>query len=179
MHSLLLMEACVGPKAKRERMTQIMAETFNVSEMYVAIQAVFSLCASVRATGMVMGSGDGASHVSHNVPIYAGYALPRAVLRLDLAVRDPTEHSVKILTERCYSFTTTARRKIVRDVNEHFCYIRFELRLRDEGRSWELRQGKDVRAPQQERNHGQRAPPLARGALPAKLRGPGIQPHHS
>jgi len=134
-HNVVLTEAPMNPKSSREMMTKIMFETFNSPSLYVAIQAVLSLYASGRTSGIVFDSGHDASHT---VPIFEGYSLPHSVKRLNLAGQDLTNRMVELLRERGYNFATTAEREIVRDIKEKLAYVSLDfesdIKLADQSR---------------------------------------------
>eukprot|EP01083_Nonionella_stella_P302817 1045635_1 len=130
-HSVLMTENVLNPQANREKMTQILFETFNVPALYVAIQNVLSLVASGRTNGVVVDCGDGVTTV---VPIYEGHVLKDAVKRYPVdfyghfkqwtfAGRDFTDYLMKILTQRGYTFSTSAERDIVKDIKEKLGYV--------------------------------------------------------
>jgi actin len=113
---VLLTEAPRNPKQNREKMVQIMFDTFEVQNTYVAIQAVMSLYAAGRTTGLVVDSGDG---VSHTVPVFEGFSVPHAVEKMEIAGRVLTQYLQKLLIESvAASFTSSSEMEIVKDVKE-------------------------------------------------------------
>jgi len=122
-HPVLLTEAPLNPKKNREKAAEIFFETFNVPALFISIQAVLSLYASGRTTGAVLDSGDGVTHV---VPIYEGFAMPHAIMRIDVAGRDVTEHLQQLLRKSGYYFYTSAEKEVVRSIKESACYVAFD-----------------------------------------------------
>lgn len=114
-HPVLLTESPLNPRRNRERAAELFFETFNVPAFFVSIQAVLSLYASGKLTGMMLDSGDG---VTTAVPVYEGFAMPHAVSRIDVGGRDITEHLMTLLRKCGYTFHTTAEREVVRALKE-------------------------------------------------------------
>lgn len=119
-HPVLLTEAPLNPYKNRERTAEIFFETFNVPALFISLQAVLSLYASGRTTGVVFDSGDG---VSHAVPIYDGFALNNSIMRMDVAGRDVTRRMQMLLRRQGYTFETSAEREIVRTIKEKMGYV--------------------------------------------------------
>ena len=120
MYPVLLTETSLNPKANREKTAEIMFETFHTPSMYLAMDAVLSLYASGRTTGVILDSGYG---VTQAVPIVDGYAYSNPISRLNIAGEDLTQYLVKLLLDRGYSFTTAAEKSIVTDIKENLCYV--------------------------------------------------------
>ncbi|KEZ38798.1 hypothetical protein SAPIO_CDS10838 [Scedosporium apiospermum] len=119
-HPILLTEPPLNPRSNRDTAAQILFETFNVPALYTSIQAVLSLYASGRTTGIVLDAGDG---VSHSVPVYEGFAMPSSIRRIDVAGRDVTEYLQTLLRKSGYVFHTSAEKEVVRHIKETACYI--------------------------------------------------------
>uniref|UniRef100_A0A8D0H668 Actin-related protein T2 n=1 Tax=Sphenodon punctatus TaxID=8508 RepID=A0A8D0H668_SPHPU len=118
---VLMSEPPLNPAENREKLTQLMFEKFKVPAFYLSVQAILSLYASARITGIVVDSGYG---VSHTVPIYEGYCLPHAVCKLDIAGRDITDFLRMLLLESRQGFGSLPEgSSVVEDIKEKLCYV--------------------------------------------------------
>ncbi|KAJ3448309.1 actin-related protein 2-a-related [Anaeramoeba flamelloides] len=123
---ILLTEAPMNPDKNREKMVEMMFETYNFKAVYVAIQAILVLYAQGLMTGVVVDSGDGVTHI---VPVYESFVLPHLVKRIDIAGRDITRYLIKLLLLRGYVFNRTADFDTARKIKEKLCYVCHDLDL--------------------------------------------------
>ncbi|CAD7922516.1 unnamed protein product [Amoebophrya sp. A25] len=123
-HPVLLTEAPLNPRKNRERMLEILFDSFGAPAVCVVIQAVMSLYSMGRTTGVVVDAGDGVTHV---VPIYEGFAFPHAVQRLDLAGRDLTENMRLLMQRRGFNFETSSERDLLGKMKEQLCYVALDV----------------------------------------------------
>ncbi|KAJ6653210.1 hypothetical protein lerEdw1_009996, partial [Lerista edwardsae] len=119
-HPVLLTEAPLNPSKNREKAAEVFFETFNVPALFISMQAVLSLYATGRTTGVVLDAGDG---VTHAVPIYEGFAMPHSIMRVDIAGRDVSRYLRLLLRKEGYDFHTSAEFEVVKTIKERACYL--------------------------------------------------------
>jgi len=118
---MLLTEAPFNPKSNREKMAEILFETFNVPALYFKLPCILSLYGAGRTTGIVLDCGHGLTQV---VPVWEGYMMPHAILRQDYAGTDITENlRIIVNNERGFSFTSRAETDLLSDIKEKLCYV--------------------------------------------------------
>ncbi len=82
---ILVSEPLFTSKAVRMRLTTTIFNGVGAQAFYVAQEPVLALYASGRTTGVVL---EGDRDITRVAPIYEGYALPHAALRLDIGEAD-------------------------------------------------------------------------------------------
>ncbi|XP_074048470.1 actin-related protein T2-like [Macrotis lagotis] len=118
--SVLMTEPSLNPRNNREKMAEMMFESFRVPAFYLSDQAVLALYASACVTGLVVDSGSG---ITCTVPVFEGYSLPHAVSKLYIAGKDITEHLLKLLINSGRSFPCKLDKTMVDDIKEKLCYV--------------------------------------------------------
>jgi centractin len=64
--------------------------------------------------------------------IFEGFAMPNAIMRINLAGRDVTDYLQLLLKRAGYDFHTSAEREIVRTIKETVCYLALDPHKEEE-----------------------------------------------
>ncbi len=127
-HFVLLTEPPLNAPENREYTAEIMFESFNVAGLYIGVQAVLALAASLASkrvggstlTGTVIDAGDGVTHV---IPVADGFVLAGSIKSMPIAGRDLTAFVQQLMRERGEPVPPEAALDVARRVKEQHCYV--------------------------------------------------------
>ena len=120
LQPILVTEPPLNPTKDRERMAQILFEMLNVPALFIANTATLSLYSLGLTTGLVVELGHGVCHI---VPVYQGYTISNAIIRIDLGGRNVTDYLKHLLNKSGYNFTTTAEHEVVEHIKYQLAYV--------------------------------------------------------
>ncbi|KAH7713089.1 Actin/actin-like protein [Aphelenchoides avenae] len=121
---LMLTEPPMNPSSNRDRLLQVMFETYGFSSLYIASQALLVLYAQGLLTGVAVEIGDGMTHIC---PVYEGFAFTHLTRRIDIAGRDIVRYLIRLLLLRGYTFNHSADFETVRQMKEQLCYVAYDV----------------------------------------------------
>uniref|UniRef100_A0A4W2G9D5 Actin-like protein 6A n=1 Tax=Bos indicus x Bos taurus TaxID=30522 RepID=A0A4W2G9D5_BOBOX len=82
LHPVLMSEAPWNTRAKREKLTELMFEHYNIPAFFLCKTAVLTAFANGRSTGLILDSG--ATHTTA-IPVHDGYVLQQGIVKSPLA----------------------------------------------------------------------------------------------
>eukprot|EP01124_Arcella_intermedia_P006336 TRINITY_DN1373_c0_g1_i12.p1 TRINITY_DN1373_c0_g1~~TRINITY_DN1373_c0_g1_i12.p1 ORF type:complete len:349 (+),score=74.80 TRINITY_DN1373_c0_g1_i12:143-1048(+) len=123
-HPLLISEPPLNPKANKEKMQQVMFETFNVPAYYPAIGGLLTGYSFGRHRMMVLDVGEG---LCFAINIVDGHCDPYAIEKRDFGGSDLTEWLGRLLESRGHAFRRSGEMEVVKSIKERECYVSEDL----------------------------------------------------
>ena len=137
VNPILLTETVCVTKSDREKMTQIMFETFNASSVYLANQPILSLYACGLYDGLILSSGHGVTQIA---PSKGGNLIPSANKRVDIGGSDLTLKLHDLLQAE----GTSVSEEVAKEIKESSCYVATDKDAAPETKPYKLPDAKEI-----------------------------------
>lgn len=118
-HPLLMSEVPQMNQVSREKMAEVMFESFDVPALHIGSPAVLSLYAQGLVTGITVDCGNRLQIV----PVVDGFVIDSAINKSRHGFAGLTEYLARLLTGRGYFYNTAKQMEVVRKVKEAKCYV--------------------------------------------------------
>lgn len=119
-HPVLITESPLGSPSSREKLLQIMFESFNVPALSLATDPVLTLISTGRTTGVAVQIGLNTTWI---LPVYEGYAIYSGIVEMPLGGKKIREYMQLVMAQTGFSFTTRAEMDVLDDILCKMSYI--------------------------------------------------------
>ena len=146
-HNLLLSESPFITRNDREKMLEMMFETFNCASTYLVAQSVLAAYSVGKSTGISIDCG----HTSLNfAPIYEGFLQRHCVQHIPIAGKDINDILINLLIKNGQVIDSKMQKQSIIKAKESFCFLRhdnedeIEKKKEEETKEWELPDKKKI-----------------------------------
>ncbi|XP_074162187.1 actin-6-like [Sminthopsis crassicaudata] len=119
-HPILITGLLPKDEQSRQRITEIMMETFNVPSLHIGNQAELALFGAGLLTGTVLECGAGLTHIA---PIFGGQVISNSAIICELGGLDISLLLYKSLINKEAEMKHFVQREAMEDLKEKFCYV--------------------------------------------------------
>lgn len=119
--SILITEPPLNPKENRAKLAETLFETFNIERIHIANSGMLGLYSYGKTSGLVFDSGYGLTSCT---PVYEGYPLPHASLKVKLAGENISEVLLNMIGSQLgKGFKGIKGRLLADDIKEKLGYV--------------------------------------------------------
>jgi len=119
--SILITEPPLNPKETRAKLAETLFETFNIERIHIANSGMLGLYSYGKTSGLVLDSGYG---LTSCVPVYEGFPLPHASLKIKLAGENISEVLLNMIGSQLgKGFKGIKGRLLADDIKEKLGYV--------------------------------------------------------
>lgn len=122
-HSMLITEQPFTTRRQRDKICELLFETFDLGAINFAIPSILSLYSTGKTTGVSIDIGDGVCSIA---PIFDGFTLPNSIKRINIGGRDVTKQLQIEIMKEGYCLNSSSEFEIVRNLKERLGFINLD-----------------------------------------------------
>ena len=142
--SILITEGPRTSRKNREKLTEILFETFNVKRLHIANSSMVGLYSYGKTSGLIVDSG---YNVTSTVPVYEGYPLAHASLKINIGGEDLSKNLLNMIQSKLdETYIDMKGRFLADDIKEKLGFILLNQDDADDVKdsTYELPDGKKI-----------------------------------
>ena len=142
--SILITEGPRTSRKNREKLTEILFETFNVKRLHIANSSMVGLYSYGKTSGLIVDSG---YNVTSTVPVYEGYPLAHASLKINIGGEDLSKNLLNMIQSKLdETYVDMKGRFLADDIKEKLGFILLNQDDADDVKdsTYELPDGKKI-----------------------------------
>ena len=148
--SIMITESPNSPKENKQKLSELLFETFNVQNIHIANSSMLGLFSYGKTSGLIVDSG---FNITSSVPLYEGFPLHHASIKLNYGGEDISKYLLEMIEKDLDpSYKDLKGRLLADNIKEKLGYIPLGGDLEEEEYIYTLPEGTEIKLGKQVSN---------------------------